>query len=340
LSDTDKGAAEWSWKNERPAGAGSDTLPAAKWYFLPLKGPKGIIAILATSPKTEDEFVLAPPQRRMLFSYCDQAALAIERALLAEDIEETRILSETEKLRSALLSSISHDLRTPLVSIIGSATSLNELNDSLSPKAKTELLGNVLDEAQRLNRFVQNLLDMTRLGHGNLKPKLEMTEFRDVLGLALKRLEKELKDHPVEIKDSREWDSFMVDRVLMEQVFVNILDNAAKYSPLGTKIKITTLRKDQNINIIFADEGPGIPAKEREQVFDMFYRVRSKDSKVAGTGLGLAICRGLIEVHGGTIHVEAAQAGGKGTAVIISFPVTMSGTAIPRSGKSPWIMNR
>ena len=335
LSDTDFAAAEWAWKNTRPAGAGSDTLPAAKWFFVPLKGPKGTVAVLGTSPQTsevEEQFFLSPPQRSALFSYCDQAALAIERALLAEDIEETRLLSETEKLRSALLSSISHDLRTPLVSIIGSATTMQELDQNLSVQSKSDLLGNILDEAERLNRFVQNLLDMTRLGHGNLQIKQETTDFRDMVGRAAKRMEKALQGHEIKLDADPDWTNLMVDPVLMEQVFVNILDNASKYAPADTPITITFERKDQEIVIKFTDEGPGIPAKDREHVFDMFYRVRSKDSKIAGTGLGLAICRGLVEVHGGRIYVDSGP-GGKGASIVIIFPLSMAGISLTQGGR-------
>ena len=234
FSATEWGAAEWSWHNDKTAGAGSDTLPAAKWYFIPLKGPNGTVAVLATAPPKGEEITdgfLVPSQRRMLLSFCDQAALAIDRALLTMDIEEARILSETEKLRSALLSSISHDLRTPLASIIGSTTSLQDFGHNLKPEVRQELLKNIMDEAERLNRFIQNLLDMTKLGHGNLKPKLDWIEFRDLLGRSLKRVEKDLASHEIDIEADSNLETLHVDPVLMEQVFVNILDNAAKYTP-------------------------------------------------------------------------------------------------------------
>lgn len=330
FNKTDWGAAEWSWRNGKPAGIGSDTLPAASWYFIPLRGPKGTVALLATAPmeKGEDtEFFLSPPYRRMLYSFCDQAALAIERAQLSEDIEETRILAETEKLRSALLSSISHDLRTPLVSIIGSATSLRDLDKNLSPQGKEELLQNILNEAERLNRFIQNLLDMTKLGHGKLKPKREWVEFRDVLGRALKRLEKELSGYTIEIENSDDFTTLNVDAVLMEQAFVNILDNAAKYAPRGSVIRISFSKESGRAVIRFSDEGPGIPEHECELVFDMFYRVKSTDAKIAGTGLGLSICRGLIEAHGGKIRAENGP-NGKGTTIILTFPESLAGNSL------------
>ena len=330
LSVSDWAAAEWAWKNAKPAGAGSDTLPSAKWYFIPLRGPKGTVAVLGTSSleyENDVEFFLSPSQRRMLNSFCDQAALAIERAQLADDIEEAHVFSETEKLRSALLSSISHDLRTPLVSIIGSAMTLQDVGKTLSPESVDELTKNVLDEAERLNRFIQNLLDMTKLGHGNIKPKQVWVEFRDVLGRALKRVEKETSHHKIEVDSKTSFSTLFIDPILMEQVFVNILDNAAKYAPPNTRLKVSFLKKNNKAVIIFADEGPGIPEQDRERVFDMFYRVRSTDTKVAGTGLGLAICRGLIEAHGGSIRAETGL-DGKGTSIVIEFPLPMAGGAL------------
>ena len=247
-------------------------------------------------------------------------------AEMATSLEESRMLSETQKLRAALLSSISHDLRTPLSSIIGSATSLQEFGDRLDPRARQELLKNVMQEAERLNRFIQNLLDMTRLGHGNLKPQRDWIEFRDLVGRALKRVEKELDARKVEIKADPGFDTLYADPVLMEQVFVNILDNAAKYAPAGSCIRISFSAKDENIFIAIADEGSGIPQQDRERVFDMFFRVRATDTKAAGTGLGLAICRGLVEAHGGTIHVEGGL-DGRGTAIVMIFPAAMAGSA-------------
>jgi two-component system, OmpR family, sensor histidine kinase KdpD len=238
-------------------------------------------------------------------------------------------------LRAALLSSISHDLRTPLSTIIGSATSLQEFGDRLDPQARQELLKNVMQEAERLNRFIQNLLDMTRLGHGNLKPQQDWVEFRDLVGRALKRVEKELDTRKVEINADPGLDILYTDPVLMEQVFVNILDNAAKYAPAGSRIRISFTAKGENIFITIADEGPGIPRQDREHVFDMFFRIRAADMKVAGTGLGLAICRGLVEAHGGAIRVENGL-NGKGTSIVLIFPAAMAGSADERKKESAY----
>lgn len=335
FSHTDWGAAEWAWKNGKPAGAGSDTLPAARWYFVPLRGAKGTIALLGTAPPQDQnggELTLSPAQRRVLMSFGDQAAMAIERSQLADDLEEGRILAETEKLRSALLSSISHDLRTPLVSIIGSTTTMQALGESLPPHDRQELLKNVIEEAERLNRFIQNLLDMTKLGHGGLQPKREWTECRDIVGRALKRVRRDMAERHVDIATGPGFSTLFADPVLMEQVFVNILENAAKYTPPGTPIRIAFKKTDRQATVTITDQGPGIPPNERDLVFDMFYRVRSADTKIAGTGLGLAICRGLIEAHGGTIHAESGPEG-TGTAIVMNFPAAMAGGPLARMGK-------
>ena len=323
MDKTDMAAAEWSFKSDKLAGLASDTLPGAKWLFTPMRSPHGIVGLMAIAPSDgkQTENFYNPEQTRMLNAFCDQAALAIERANLAIDIEESRIQSEAEKLRTALLSSISHDLRTPLSSIIGSATTLNDMHKSLTKEDRAELMQNILHESNRLNRFVQNLLDMTKLGHGNLHLNREWCgDVRDILGRATKRLQRELRNFRVVYKINNEVSNFYVDPVLFEQVLVNILENAAKYSKPETNIIVSTESLTDHAELRIADEGPGIPEADREKIFDMFYRVRSGDSTVAGTGLGLAICRGLVEAHGGTIRAEAGFRG-RGTIIVISFPL-------------------
>lgn len=326
MDKTDMAAADWAFKNDKPAGLGCDTLPGAKWLFKPLRGPHGIVGLMAAAPLNEKHAASfqTPEQHRMLYAFCDQAALAIEGAKLAIDIEESRIQSETEKLRTALLSSISHDLRTPLSSIIGSATTLSHMGDSLTKQNRAELMQNILQESDRLNRFVQNLLDMTKLGHGNLELKREWCgDIRDILGRATTRLQRELRNFKVEYKIDDDVSNLYVDPVLFEQVIVNIVENATKYSKPDTKITISLEKRDDKALLKIMDQGEGIPEADREKVFDMFYRVRAGDSKVAGTGLGLAICRGLVEAHGGTIHAEAGFRG-KGAIIVISFPLKMA----------------
>jgi two-component system sensor histidine kinase KdpD len=321
----DMAAAEWAYKYNKPAGLGSETLPSAKWLFKPLRGPRGLVGLMGVAPfEDKDAAFDTADQRRMLYAFCDQTALAIERAKLSIDIEESRLQNETERLRTALLSSISHDLRTPLSSIIGAATTLSDMHEELGVKQREELLNMIQSEAERLNRFVQNLLDMTKLGHGAMEPKREwIGDIRDILGRASGRLLKVLNKHNVEYCIDDDVANLYVDPILLEQVMVNILENAAKYSPLGTKIVIAVEKAKDKAVIKITDQGYGIPDEDKEKIFDMFYRVRAGDSKAAGTGLGLAICRGIIESHGGTIHAESALRN-RGTVIVITFPIKMA----------------
>jgi two-component system sensor histidine kinase KdpD len=319
LASRDWGAAEWAWQHDAPAGWGSDTLPSADWLFLPMKTRRGPVGLLGISfeggqrPPT-------PEQRHLLEALVDQVAVAIERTKLATDIEETRVLTETEQLRTALLSSVSHDLRTPLVSIIGSATSLGSCDASLSDEDRRQLIQTILEESERLNRYVQNLLDMTRLGYGALQLNREWTDLREIAGRSIRRSGKALTSHRVQLAVPEDLPAVLVDPVLVEQVLVNLLDNAAKYAPEGGCITIAAHQADRMIVVRVSDQGPGIPAEAREAVFDVFYRVRSGDRQAAGTGLGLAICRGLIEAHGGTCTAKPGP-DGIGTTIEFTLPL-------------------
>lgn len=243
---------------------------------------------------------------------------------MAQAVEESRIQIETEKLRAALLSSISHDLRTPLSSVIGSATTLLYMDAQLTTSNRTELTQNILQESERLNRFVQNLLDMTKLGYGNLEPKREWCgDIRDVLGRAAGRLQRELSNFRLEYIINDEVSNFYADPVLFEQMIFNILENSTKYAPEHSRIDIVLEKIKGSAVLKIIDQGPGIPVSDQPKVFDMFYRSKSGDSKVAGTGLGLAICRGLVKVHGGKIKATVGHKG-KGTAIIMTFPLQMT----------------
>jgi len=312
-------ASDWAWRHGKPAGWRSDTLPSSEWLFMPLRTATGQVGLLGVAFEEADS-ALSPEQRRLLDAVSDQAAVAIERTNLASSIEEARIMTETEQLRSALLSSISHDLRTPLVSIIGSATSLSTFGDTLSEDNRRELLDTVLEEAERLNRFVQNLLDMTRLGYGALKPKRDWVDLRDVVGTAIERLKSTLTPYTVVTDVKPGLPLLYVDPVLIEQVMVNVLDNAAKYSPAAGSIQIRAFVRDEKAVIQVVDSGPGIPEGEREMIFDMFYRVKAGDNRIAGTGLGLAICRGLMQAHGGTI-VALPGDHGRGACLEFTLPI-------------------
>jgi two-component system sensor histidine kinase KdpD len=304
-------------------------LPAARWFFIPLKGPKGVISLLAVTGVTredEEEFFLPPAQKRMLNSFCDQAALAIDRAQMAEDIEDSRILSETERLRSALLSSLSNDLSKPLVGITTQAHILQNRESIMDSNERAMHVRLILDHAERLNRFIQNLLDMTKLGHGGLVPRREWVPTRVLIDRAVQFFDKEMASFTIKVEIGPEVTSLHVDADLMRRVLINVLDNIVEYVPHGSLVVITAKRAGKRVELIIADEGPGIPEKERTLVFDMFYRVRQPEIDVAGTGLGLAICKGIIEAHGGSIEAQNGL-DGKGLSIVMSFPLTMAGGA-------------
>jgi two-component system sensor histidine kinase KdpD len=321
LSDADLAAAKWSWQYNRPAGRGADTLPGAKRLFLPMqtgRGPVGVVGLDNDRPGP----LLTPDQRRLLDALTDQAALAIERINLAADVDNARLASETEKLRSALLTSISHDLRTPLASILGSASSLQAYRKNMDEATQDELVRTIQDESERLNRFISNLLDMTRLESGAIAPHAEFVDLSDVVGSALQRASKVLSSHDVRLHIAPGLPMLKLDSVLFEQVLFNLLDNAAKYAPSGTGICVRAWRDGAFVRITVLDEGSGLPAGDLERVFDKFYRVRAADRKLAGTGLGLAICRGFVEAMNGTI-TAGNRKDRSGAMFTITFPVPL-----------------
>jgi two-component system sensor histidine kinase KdpD len=287
-----------------------------QWYRFALHIPHGTNGmVLLQTPS----FPLSCHElARML---CDLAAVTIERALLVSDLEQARVISETEQLRSALLSSVSHDLRTPLASIIGSTSSLIEYPNTINEAGRKELLQMVLEEAQRLNRYIQNLLDMTRLGGGKLTPVRNWVDLNDIISSAIERLRKELAHLHVEIQLPEDTPLLYVQGVLIEQALVNVLDNAARFSPPQGRITITVTHQAQTLTITVCDQGPGIPSEQRERVFDMFYTVRGGDRNRQGTGLGLAICRGMINAHGGDVSVLATEPS-QGTCIRLNLPLS------------------
>lgn len=297
--EADLAAAKWSWESNRPAGRGADTLPGARRLFLPMRTGRGPVAVIGINSDKTDP-ILDSDQRRLLDALTDQAALAIERVNLAEDVDRARRAVEKDQLRSALLTSISHDLRTPLASILGAATSLRTLS-GLDASAREELLSTVQEEAERLNRFIANLLDMTRLESGAVEPNMSPIDIAEVVGSTLRRAEKILADHHVETDLAADLPMISLDEVLFEQVLFNLLDNAAKYAPLGSTICIRSWLHGDAVHVQILDEGQGFPSGDVDRVFEKFYRVRQADSQRAGTGLGLAICRGFVEAMGGSI---------------------------------------
>ncbi|HEY2445474.1 MAG TPA: sensor histidine kinase KdpD [Rhizomicrobium sp.] len=319
LDDADLAAAKWVWQHGSPAGRGADTLPGAKRLFLPMRTGRGTVGIVGLDSDRPGP-LLTPDQRRLFDALSDQAALAIERINLSDDIDRARLAAETERLRSALLTSISHDLRTPLASILGSASSLRGQRRELDEQARDDLLGTIQEEAERLSRFIANLLDMTRLESGALEPRLDFVDIADVTGSALRRASGVLVRHEVNVDLAADLPMLKLDPVLFEQVLFNLLDNAAKYAPPETKIELRAVREGNLARLEIADEGDGIPPDDLERIFDKFYRVQAGDRKRAGTGLGLAICRGFVEAMGGTIRA-ANRTDRRGALLAIAFPV-------------------
>jgi two-component system sensor histidine kinase KdpD len=251
----------------------------------------------------------------------DQGALAIERVNLVEDIERVRRVAETDRLRSALLTSISHDLKTPLAAILGSAGALRDLSKSFDDNAKADLLATIIDESERLNRFIANLLDMTKLEAGAVVPNTALHDAGEIVGSALQRAGKILAKHRVEVEISADLPMIRVDAVLFEQVLFNLLDNAAKYAPPETTVRIQSWQEQMSVKLQVLDEGDGIPEADIERIFDKFYRARKGDQVRAGTGLGLAISRGFVEAMHGTI-LAANRTDRSGAVFTITLPMS------------------
>ena len=319
LGDADIAAAKWSFENDRPAGRGSDTLPGAKRLFLPMHTGRGAIGVVGIDSDKSGP-LLTPDQRRLLDALMDQGALAIERVQLVENMEQIERTAETERLRSALLTSISHDLKTPLASVLGSAGTLRDLADRLTDSEKAELLATVIDESERLNRFIANLLDMTKLESGAVTPKLAPYDLSEIIGSTLQRTVKILRHHSVQLDLATDMPMVSLDAVLFEQVLFNLLDNAAKYAAAGTTIFIRTWRDRTTVSLQILDEGEGIPQDDLEHIFDKFYRVQKTEQVRPGTGLGLAISRGFVEAMNGAI-VAANRTDRRGAVFTISLPI-------------------
>ncbi|MGA7609711.1 MAG: sensor histidine kinase KdpD [Xanthobacteraceae bacterium] len=319
LDDADLAAARWAWEHNRPAGRGSDTLPGAKRLFLPMRTGRGAIGIVGIDSDKPGP-LLTPDQRRQLDALIDQGALAIERVFLVEDVDRAKRSMEADRLRSALLTSISHDLKTPLAAILGAAGTMRQLSGALDDAAKAELLATIIDESERLNRFIANLLDITRLESGAIVPQTTLQDLGELVGSALARTAKILAHHRVDVELAADVPMLELDPVLFEQVLFNLLDNASKYAPANTTIRIRSWREAQSVVLQVLDEGAGIPAGDVERIFDKFYRAQKGDQVRAGTGLGLAISRGFVEALKGTI-TAANRADRSGAVFTIRLPV-------------------
>ena len=319
LDEADLAAAKWAWEHNRPAGRGSDTLPGAKRLFLPMRTGRGAIGVVGIDSDKPGP-LLTPDQRRLLDALIDQAALAIERVHLVDDLDQAKRRAEADRLRSALLTSISHDLKTPLAAILGAAGTLRGFTRELDDQGRVDLLSTIIEESERLNRFIANLLDMTRLEAGSIKPNMARHDIGEIVGTALERASKILADHKVEIEIAPDLPMLELDPVLFEQVLFNLLDNAAKYAPPETTVRIRAWEEANTVKLQVLDEGGGISPDEIERVFEKFHRAYKGDRVRAGTGLGLAISRGFIEAMGGTIDA-ANRSDRPGAVFTINLPV-------------------
>ncbi len=314
-----EGAARWAFDKGEAAGLGTGTLPNSDWLFVPLATagrPFGVIGVRFRDQSRAND----PETRRLLLAVEDQVAVAVERNQLSEQLADARVSAESDKLRASLLNSVSHDLRTPLVSVIGATSTLLDAEDTLSAEHRRELLHSAHDEAQRLNRYVQNLLDMTRLDYGALKPNRQAIDLREIVGSVRQDLARVLYAHNVVVSMPRDLPLVDVDPVLIGQALANLVENAAKFAPPGTTITIAAASVDAMARVTVTDEGPGVPTEDRSKVFDLFYRADAGDGQPAGTGMGLAIVKGLVEAHGGSAEMLAG-ANGNGSMVAITLPL-------------------
>ena len=326
FNQTDTAAASWALMHHEMAGAGTQTLPAASWCFLPVLAGSRAVGVIALEQRGGGSDLNAE-ERRLLYSLQAQLATAWERFQLLMYAEDAKVQRTAEGLRSALLASVSHDLRTPLVSVIGSLTAIRELANKLSVQDQAQLVTTALDEAERLNRLIQNLLDATRLAQGGMPLRLTAVAIDDVFRCAVQRLTQRAQSR-VKLELSDNIPPARADRALLEQTLTNLLENALKYSAADSLIHMKVREHKGLLRLEVIDSGPGIAASDRTRVFDFFYRAQQGDSGVTGSGLGLAICKGFVESMGGSITAAAGE-GDIGTVFTVELPIDESIQSAP-----------
>jgi two-component system, OmpR family, sensor histidine kinase KdpD len=317
-SEGEKGIARWAYENGSMAGGSPDETTKRKTRYLPFKTPEGVIGVLGICLRKGAEG-LTQDEEGLLNALVSQAAVAIQRANLAEQSRHMELMRQTEKLQSALLSSISHDLRTPLVSITGTLTALQENDPGLDDATRKELIENASEEADRLNRIVGNLLDLTRMEAGTLRVSKRPCDLRDVLGASLEQLRDRIGDRAVRVAIPRDFPEVPMDYSFMMKAFYNLLDNAVKYSPQDSPIDIGARVRETEAVIEIRDRGTGIPVGDLARIFERFHRTE-KTQRVAGTGLGLSISKGIIEAHGG--RIAARNNADAGATFIVNLPLS------------------
>lgn len=316
LDVTDMTAARWTHDKREPAGHGTGTLPNSRFEFRPLLGPHGIVGVCGIEHSAERLDLNA---ERSLTAILDQTAIALDRARLADETVEQAARLEGERYREALLSSISHDLRTPLATITGAVTGLRQLGERMTPENRDDLLQSIEEESSRMSRFIANLLDMTRIEAGTLKPKQDWVDIADVVQSAVERTRKHAPGRVIETGIAADLPLIRGDSVLIGQVLFNLLDNAAKYGG-EEPINVYARRDGKDVLISVTDLGKGIPPEDLDRIFEKFYRRGKPDGRSPGTGLGLSIARGFVEAMGGRIHAESPALKKRGTRIVMRFP--------------------
>ncbi|HEX9778534.1 MAG TPA: DUF4118 domain-containing protein [Geopsychrobacteraceae bacterium] len=318
FDQAERDAAQWAFEHRQRAGSGTATLPGAKALYLPLVAAAKTIGVVGLLPGISAE-PFTPEQIHALESFANQTAMALERAFLAEEAQRTLLKVETETLRNTLLSSVSHDLRTPLAAITGAGTTLLQGEKLLDADSRRELTQTIVEEAEHLNRIIRNVLDMTRLESGGIKLNREWQSLEEIVGTVTNRMAGQFHAHPLTINLPPALPLIPCDELLIEQVLRNLLENAIKYTPHGTIISLSAWVREQEILVSVADRGPGISPEAGERIFEKF--VRGKHAG-GGAGLGLAICQGIVTAHGGRIWMENLAAGG--VAFSFTLPVGQS----------------
>ena len=320
LNDEEIAVADWVYRHAEPAGRHTNTLPAAQLRYLPLQTSQHVVGVLGVGQSKTIDFDLTPAQRRLMEAFANQGAQAIERAQLEKTNRKIALLQSAETLQNALLNSISHDLRTPLVAITGALSALNDNEMKMDEPSRNTLIENARSEADRLNRLVGNLLNMTRIESGAIKLHIEPGDIQDLIGTAIEQLGKRAEKHQIKVNIPEKFPLVPIDFTLMVQVIVNLLENAIKYSPENSTIEISASTNNTQANLQILDRGIGIPPNDLARVFDKFYRVQRPES-ISGTGLGLSICKGIIETHGGQIRAFNREGGGTGIKIELRLNV-------------------
>lgn len=320
LDVKEQAVADWAFRNNHPAGHGTDTLVSADLIYLPFQTPSNVLGVVGIKLENEHAYH-SQENRRLLDAFVTQAAMAMERIQFSRQAEQAQILQARETLERALLNSISHDLRTPLVCVSGALSSLRDDTGHLDAQVRRELLETACNEADRLNRFVGNLLDMTRIEAGSIRLNVEPCDIQDLVGCALAAMERWIGERKVNVTIEQDLPLLSMDMVLMTQVLVNILDNALKYAPKESGIDISAYAEKEWVAIEVNDRGPGVLEHDLKRLFDKFYRIPVPEG-AGGTGLGLSICKGIVEAHGGRVFAENRSGGG--LKIVLHLPLTLS----------------